>query len=502
MTNIDSLNIVFTEAKNGEKNICVNNIFLHSTYNPSSESTRFADSIKISYNPKVLIIFEPGFDYLYPLLKNKFPGCKIGKISIIKELNNAKWDFCFNYSSIEHFTDYLKSNFSEEELLSTILLNWPSALKLFPDEAASVALRYKQAMEYAKTVLVTRQYFEKKWFLNSLNFFKYLNSYAAFSKNKLNCPVIITASGPSLTEALPLLQKYNENCFIIALSSSLSVLYKNNIVPDLILSTDGGYYAAQHLKKTVKFTDIPLGLTTEAFCQKSTLHQNIILPLFYNDSPFLEIIKESKIPFYEVQRNGTISGTALKFAQKLTDSNIYFCGLDLIEQKGFQHTQPNELELNSCKIYNKLQTSELKNYRSSLPNISLKIYADWFASQSDCSNVFRIIEEKRRKNSLNKISDINCSDFELALKKIRKTDKNIFEINKISRDQRILINNLLKDFYKNILKDNTKLSSQLFPIDNLSIFHATNEDSRIQADNLLKSKLNELLIKAGKIIND
>jgi hypothetical protein len=51
-------------------------------------------------------------------------------------------------------------------------------------------------------------------------------------------PVVIVASGPSLTKDINLLKKYQNKCVIVACGTSSQALYKNNIIPDFCVTID------------------------------------------------------------------------------------------------------------------------------------------------------------------------------------------------------------------------------------------------------------------------
>ena len=103
-----------------------------------------------------------------------------------------------------------------------------------------------------------------------------------------------------------------------------------------------------------------------------------ILPLNYGDGFSHELISLSRLPAAKALRNGTVSGTALLFAIQYSSKNIFMCGLDMAAQKGFQHTQPNELEANSAQKDFRLSTKEGRLARAGLSGASLDIYRNWF----------------------------------------------------------------------------------------------------------------------------
>ena len=85
-------------------------------------------------------------------------------------------------------------------------------------------------------------------------------------------PVVICASGPQLKPCINTIKTSQDKIFIICLSSALSVLVKNGITPDFILTTDGGFWAGEHLKYLKKNPGITLAAPCEAFIPKKILH--------------------------------------------------------------------------------------------------------------------------------------------------------------------------------------------------------------------------------------
>ena len=66
--------------------------------------------------------------------------------------------------------------------------------------------------------------------------------------NNISSPVFIAASGPSLKESFPFLKRYSDRIILAALPSSLRALKSESIIPDLVIHTDPGFWAKEHLK--------------------------------------------------------------------------------------------------------------------------------------------------------------------------------------------------------------------------------------------------------------
>lgn len=499
------MQLEFSKAKDGSKTFSADGVFFHSTYSPYKEAERYLQSINFSFEPQYIFLIEPGLSYLNTIIKKKFPFCKTICIRLFDQKlgDEADWDKVIFYSdfSASSFSFFLLSEFGEEKLLtSTIILNQQSQ-KIFFDKVTKITEDYKACLEQAKTVLTTRQFFEKKWLINSCNFFKYVNTIAeALPESKL--PLVICASGPSLKASLNTIKENQDKLFILCLSSALSVLIKNSIKADMILTTDGGFWAGEHLKYLKKNPDILLAAPCEAFIPKKVLSCNPLLSLKYNDcSSFIngEIIEKAGLPSFEALRNPTVSGTGLYLAKAITNNKIYFCGLDLAASKGFSHTQPNELENNNCLVDNRLYTKEKRISASGFSSKSLEIYREWFSSlsQKEVEDLYRVIPENCQKG-LGYIKDISPLDFNNQIKKLSSGPKNIsfstrqFNKSKVKESLDFILEKLSSPQWKN----------QIFPADSLSIKNARDQESKNQAAKRLDSKITALQKKIRKLADD
>ena len=287
--------------------------------------------------------------------------------------------------------------------------------------------------------------------------------------------------------------KENQNkFFIICLSSAIPVCYYNQIRPDLCLSTDGGYWAGQHLKKLLKMDTI-LAASSESYCPKNILKKAKILPLDYKEGISSTLFNQLSLNHIEAKRNGTVSGTALELAISLSFFDIFFFGLDLSCSISYQHTLPNELELNNSLSDNKINSLEKRAFISSRNSQSLEIYKEWFKTKNiQNRNVYRIIEDDEKQNTLGNIHDISIKDF------CNRIDKNP----KIYKKEIIFYSNAK---INNIVSKNTILSlikeenskKLLFPLDFVSLQH--NKDNQQTIIEKIDSKVEKLIKQVEKI---
>jgi len=487
------LKVSIQKAKNGEETALVEGHFLHSNYAPVKEAERFVENLNLPYTPSALIILEPGLSYIADFLRQKFPSIKIVAIRYSNSFNsyNEKFDFVLNYYEHKDFEAYLEGSLTEEELLTAYFISWPAAGQIYKEEEGIVWEAIKASMQRAKTLLITRQYFEKKWFLNSCNFIKNLSNTVSLSK-PVNKDVLIISSGPSLKAFLPLIKENQNKFFIICLSSAISLCLKKGIIPDLCMTTDGGYWAGQHLKALYKHS-IPLAMPSEAYLPKKLFSKIDILPLDYGDGISNQLLKNEKLESKKALRNGTVSGTALFFAASYFTKNIFLSGLDMACQRGFQHAQPNELEYNSSIKDNRLSSKATRLAKAELTNGSLDIYRDWIINNPiklENRKVFRLMEEENKKNSLGWISDISVNTFSSLIASMTDSSEIVFS----------------KKPFKNNPAESLKLleneencegwKRSLFPLDYVQLSH--NPDNE-EITKKINEEWQELKKKAEKI---
>ena len=500
------MNLSFSSAKDNNQTFSVDKHFIHSPYSPLKEAERFVSLLPSDAEYDVIILIEPGFSYTKQFLKQKYPNTKIGIIRLIPELSNynSDWDFAINFENVDKLQNQLLSLFTEEQLLCSMLCDWLPSKNLFNTENLQIWQAYKLVMEQCKTILITRQYFEKKWIINSCNYIKYLSEKALLDPQNIlhtGKPVLIAASGPSLNAVISKIPLFREKCFIICLSSAIKAFLSNNIIPDLILTTDGGYYAGQHLKALINTNNLLVAAPCEAFIQKQLLEKMNIIPCAYSDGVSNKLMEQSGIKPLILERNGTVSGTALNLALSITNNEIYFLGLDLAGNKASQHTEPNELELNNTIKDFRLNNKESRQTRSRYNSGSLEIYRDWFKNQKNLNNrVFRVIENQEE---LGEIKNISFNDFEkkLLLEKSVSEEKIINNANfdTVNSNKTFNINNLIT--FINEYNQSDEWKKQIFPVDFISIKHAKTKEEKELLLQKLSEKNDKLIKKIGKILN-
>lgn len=407
------MSITFTKSANGEATCTYNSIRLHSAYNPSHEAERFVQNVKCEFNPKYILITGAALSYCAVYFRKFFPNAIICTVQFDEAFKIADklWDktFYINKKDIP-LSEQIYSFMGEEGIISCLFTSWQPAEKAFPAENEYAWQQIKNAVIKGRNVLATRSFFAKRWVKNSMRFCLFTKKTCNFKKG--SSPVVICASGPSLQDSIPYIKKYRDRFFLIAVSSALYPLVLNEIIPDLCISTDGGYWAKHHISHAlINRTNIPLALSAESSCYTQIMTENDILPLKYGDGISESLINNFNFNAAQAYRNGTVSGTAAQYALSITDGNVFFCGLDLAPSCGYAHTQPNELEIFNMKADNRLRTLDTRVYPSSLNSPALNIYQTWFASSDFYGRLYRLSDKYNYKNKLGKIQDVDWDFF-------------------------------------------------------------------------------------------
>ncbi|MCR4823187.1 MAG: DUF115 domain-containing protein [Treponema sp.] len=491
--------ILFEDCKNGDKTCSFNGKYLHSKYNPVNEGERFAQNVQADFSPLCIFVIEPALSYCALPLKKRFPSALLYAIRFRKDFKewDGLWDkVIYLYDLTIPLGDFLFSSVSEDKLCSALVLDWQPSKQIFPSENQECWQEIKKAIINGRNVIATRSFFSKRWLKNSIIFSNYIRN--PFSIKKGSCPIVIAASGPSLASSLPYIKTYRESFFLIALSSAYICLLENALSPDMVISSDGGFWAKKHLDFPGR-KDKPLfAIESEGAIPKKILTEEKILPLYYEDGIERFFLESLKIPACLSERNGTVAGTALNLALSLTSGNIYLCGLDQAPSIGFQHSQPNALELSSSAKDFRLGNGESRITSSRFnSSASLQIYRNWFVTNSSFfkGRVFRLSHNYSYDFSLGELSDIGWNFFERNEK--GKKRENI-QIKSEKIDENINRKEILLSKLKEI-SAGEHFKNEVFPMESLMIKREAEAERKAELEESLKVKIQAFILECENI---
>lgn len=236
----------------------------------------------------------------------------------------------------------------------------------------------------------TAAYFGRRWIRNFIKNLKLVNQTILYRKAQM--PVIVTGSGPGLETALPVIRNIQDNCLILAASSSVMALSHAGIQPDILIATDGGCWALQHIYSFYRKTKECARQADKTGILAANLSAAIPsqcadMPfLILNDGSFWQsiILHELNLPSIIIPQKGTVTASAVELALALSGENIFLAGMDLCVKDIRTHVKPYGFDYILFNNTQRLKPAYSEFFvRSKMlrDGGSMDIYAAWFKNQ-------------------------------------------------------------------------------------------------------------------------
>jgi hypothetical protein len=375
---------------------------LHSRYNPQAEAERYLAAIPIPPETRCFVLIEPGRGYLIPILARRFPGARIIVLHAAPrqgEQNGGAvhWD----PDSARGPEDFLERELEAAGLSAADpvkIIEWRPALDFYGKAYVKILTAAAAALRRFDAGRRTLRAFGRRWFRN---FFKNLGLLRSFPVyRELDIPILVTGAGPSLEGSLPLIKRFQQRGFIIAASSSSMALLRGGIIPDLVLSTDGGSWALLHLYELFRGLRAPRPVPSHPVPSLAAGIPSLAaafsagLPSQCGDLPILGIsdgslwqgliLRGLGIPHLAFPQRGTVSAAGLDLAFALGRGKVYIAGMDLDTRDIRTHCRPYSFERLQREGATRLRPEYGGLFSRSLAmreGGSHRIYAEWFASR-------------------------------------------------------------------------------------------------------------------------
>jgi hypothetical protein len=400
---------------------------LHSRYNPRAEAARYIDALALPPDIRYFILIEPGMGYLAAVLRQRFPGAHIVILHA---------DDCFKYSSLPEAAefpawypgscagspgsfagssgscagspgsgttvqDFLEAEFPDNMGLicksgevPARIIEWRPGLMVYGERYAQLVAEAADFIKRAAAGGRTTSAFGRRWVKNAFKNLRLLRRALSFTQ--MECPVIITGSGPGLEETLDTIRALHEGSFIIAASSSLLALEHARLVPDLVISADGGSWALTHLYSCFRGSgeDQPAGgqgrrcgLGLAAALTAALPSQCRGLPfLVLNDGSLWQsiILHSLAVPSLVIPQRGTVTASGVDLALALSSGGVYLAGVDLSLRGVQTHARPYAFDRLFFDGATRLRPRYSQGFERALAmkqGGSHGIYAAWFKKQ-------------------------------------------------------------------------------------------------------------------------
>ncbi len=320
--------------------------YAHSKYDPIKEAKKFVQDVEFTeagilvcfgiwfgyYTKELLakmsdmnqlIIYEPDLE-LVDLLLNNVDCRPIFEDKRVKIYSGEKVADFYNYL-------YETVPWYDYERMQGLIL--PLYRDLYKESCIEFLKAITSTMRARMIDKNTSQYFNIRWtnnFIRNIPFM--LNGYSVynFAGECNGKPVVIVASGPSLDKNIELLKTIKGKVMIIALLTSVKVLLKHDIIPDLMISVDGqqGYWLNN--ESDAKGMQIPLLYISVSNHDLTVIHKGKKIHILSPIDKLMPMLVEK----YEKERlffalGGSVACVATEVVRVLGFSNIIFIGLDL-----------------------------------------------------------------------------------------------------------------------------------------------------------------------------
>jgi hypothetical protein len=384
-------------AKNGYS-VCIGEIKLHSVYNPMLEAEKFIASLELKETYRYFILIEPGLGYLASALEKQYPFSNVLILHCsaffsgenlysshpeITQNTAPNW----NPLCAESLEDFLDSHIASADAAEIRLIEWKPSVNAYGRNCAELAQRTVEYIRRVSAGKKTVRQFGRRWLKNALKNLTLFGNPVEYGAG--DDPVLVCAAGPGLEDSLPAIAAWKQSArppLLIAVSSAVNALLFRNIIPDIIVTTDGGPWALFHLFESIR------AFNTTGKKPVLAAALSAALPSQAEDWPILILsdgslwqeflLRSCNLPFARFPQRGTVSATALDLALFLSGASaVYLAGLDFSHRDIKTHARPYAFEAlleTSSSRYKPFYSLVFERERSIHNSGSLGIYETWF----------------------------------------------------------------------------------------------------------------------------
>jgi hypothetical protein len=363
---------------------------LHSRYNPQGEAEKYLDALELGTETEYFILIEPGLGYLIPPLRKKRPAANIIALHIDGAFKSAEGEapvpawFPGGPVSLQQF---LEREIPDLEARFIRIIEWRPSLRVYGEAYLKLLSETAEFIKRIDANARTARGFGRRWVAN---FFKNLRLPRFLLKPEpFDGPLLITGAGPSMEEAVPLIGELKKTgpLFVLAAASSVKALAWGGIIPDLVLSADGGGWALRHLYECFRLPNRALP-PLAANLSAALPSQCSGLPILALDDGSLwqrMILRGLGLSSLTVPQRGTVSAAALDLALALSSGNIFIAGVDLSLRDIRTHARPygfDPLFWGKASRFTPFYSQNFSRAGEIRRGESHRIYASWFSRQA------------------------------------------------------------------------------------------------------------------------
>lgn len=333
-------------AKNGEPSIEINNYLIHSKYNPTKEAKKYIETHYRPHNFNIIFGYGNGY-FVEELIKARNFNEKILVIDPL--LDNGM------INVLPKHKDVLGMKVDDIPFLESILLKLDSDTrttfnvlctnnyeKIFPEYFKQLLQRIRDIQESNNVNDNTLILFAEKWQENLAMNLTYASKDVSLEvlKNTTEKPVVIASSGPSLLKQLSLLKEYRKKIVLISSGSTTNVLLDQDIIPDFIVTIDGGESNYNHFKNLkIKKSKLIYSFQNHYKIRDSFEGQAYFCNLSGHPHVNRYVDEFLGMPVPELIAGSTVANLSFSVAQYISTGPIAFIGQDLAYTNNLSHVK-------------------------------------------------------------------------------------------------------------------------------------------------------------------
>ena len=369
-----------------------NNRAVHSKYNIENECRRALE--KINKNKNLLIIYGYGLGYIIKYLieniENYFDKKILESLKIIVVVED---DYLFKYSYYNIFNtdkkniffihaedniDYINKIVDYKNINGVSLVLLPSLTKEEKDKANKFYEEILNNIEKAFSNIWTNLYFENIWTKNIILNSEYINKSSDISvfKNAFKgFNALLICPGPTLINYIEKIKTHRKNLIIICVDTSYSVLCKNGIIPDFIITVDGGFFnSLDFVCENKKFPYLVMDIACNKIIPKIIYDRTKIIRFTSTDNlGIIEYLKKFT-DLSSLTTSSTVATTMIDFSYYTNFDKVLLIGFDNsypYYQRHIKHALSYEYMINKTS---KLKTMESYYFDAIKNNSNINVY--------------------------------------------------------------------------------------------------------------------------------
>jgi hypothetical protein len=393
-------------SRSGAKSLRIDGTAFHSAYDPWKEARSFVAARLAGEEPATVVLLGEGLGYITAVLRERLPGARLlvaFHSSAVHEVTGDAGDACWHPGCGTGFADFLRLHVTELDVEGLKVLEWPPSASRFPDESLRMGNRVRETVRELAGNLVTTAGFGRRWLRNTIANWLSLENVVFGTPCRMDRAVLIAASGPTLSQALPAIQAVRRQIDLWALPSAVEALASRGLRPDLVVMTDAGHWSAVHLHHA------PRGLALAMPLSAATGTWSAAAATFLLRQPtFFErgVLSAAGLRAPEIQSQGTVTATALSLALGCTEGEVVLAGQDFCFQDLEAHVRPNAFDTLLLRDADRLSPLHARCFRRAMEQAPegrrtpggtirfsppMKAYADWFSRLGPAAaRIFRL----------------------------------------------------------------------------------------------------------------